>query len=1341
MSVLSWNCRGSGGSTISTLKRYIRCTGASITFVSETRCGIQVAEARLATLAPCNFCAVPSNGQAGGLWLIWDPGIDIRIIKQNINMIAAWVPKIGDKEAWILIAVYGDPHRRNNPNIWNEIEEFLEPQDMPVCILGDFNAIMSTNEKRGGVGALSADNRRFRAWIHSNGLVDLGHHGPAYTWSNKQGARSYVSSRLDRALANIQWTVQNPESAVFHLPRFNSDHLPVLLRTNPKRARKMSTFRCESWWVLKPGFKEVCEKAAEQGGNCWEQVTKSFKQEVKQWRGENQTPESMLTRVEKQMETLLQQQDQSPQAQAKEKELQIEHEKILLMQERFWHQRSRVSWIMYGDRNSKFFHASTLIRRRRNEIRAIQREDGTWLSSETEIRQAFVAHFKDIYKGVSTYSIHECYPIELLQGLPKIPQSMHQCLTELPSAQEIHRALMAIGPHKAAGPDGFDAKTIQDNWTEFGPSISKVVTDFFSTGVMPSQISRSNLVLIPKVEGAAKVGQFRPISVCNLIYKIISKILSIRMRPFIGRCVSNAQTAFVPGREISENIVLLREILHSFQQKGYNKKDFCLKVDLAKAFDKMEWSYVREVLVAYGFPAMFTQWVMSCVQSAEYTLVFNGGGGGFLKPNCGLRQGCTLSPYIFILAMDLLSRSLQFQQQHGLLKGVKPAPSAPSLTCSLYADDLIIMGEASVQEAQRLMHTLQVFSSVSGQKVGPEKSSVWFSKATPHECKVEIAKILNVTSQAMTGKYLGSPILDGRKAHEFLIDRVSDRLKMWKVKLLSQAARLVLIKATLQSLPVFYMATTKLPTKVTASLTNLMRRFFWGKMTQERYLAYVSWERICRPLEEGGLGLKELPIFNDAILMKYLCKLASGTMALWAQVVRAKYIPRSLLWHTARTYQCSIFWRSLMNLRSKLIPHLKWKVGDGRDCPAFGEPWFEGGEGVNPGIGAQVKWSVSNLVEENTGQWNGPLIIQYFGYEKCMQILQLPPPAPDSTNRDVLVCDFSTTGVYRVKEMYKELKRVANGGQQTDTLLYKWIWKKGTIAPRVRLFLWKLINRALPLGSILKGRGIRGDNTCATCGREEEDVRHLIFQCDLARACWYGLLGLQTSHLMEPFKETLKGMISYMSEDHWTTLANGCWALWRCRNGVIYGGKIPDLEEFQRFYVSIAKETELINLAGRPACQRASEPEPYRSFTCHVDGSWTSNWRGGIGIIIRKEGELGCYISAATQACSPTQAEAQALMQAVQEVQGMGLTECSFYTDNQDLVQVINQAQPPMSADWRVITEVFELWKTFKTNPTFACYKIDRGENQEADSLAKNGRLGNWKYRGFTYPMFPTGLA
>lgn len=363
-------------------------------------------------------------------------------------------------------------------------------------------------------------------------------------------------------------------------------------------------------------------------------------------------------------------------------------------QEVYWHQRSRLHWAILGDRNTKFYHATAISRKRRGQIRTIQAPDGSWEVEEKRIRGLFVDHFKKIYEKTPTVPIDQVYERAVLHGINGLPESAHESLSALPSEQEVYRALMTLGPNKSAGPDGINASLIQQQWASFKPAVLAQVKEFFETCHMPSNISRSNLILIPKIEDPVKVTDFRPISVCNIIYKIISKILTLRLKPYIALCISKSQCAFLPGREISESIILFREVLHSFNQSGYRNKEFCLKVDLAKAFDKMDWDYIAQILHIYNLPQKFANWVMSCIKSAEFSIILNGRGDGFIKPRSGLRQGCSLSPYVFILGMDLLSRKMQFLVNSGSLRGVKIAPTAPSITNCLYADDLLIFGAA-----------------------------------------------------------------------------------------------------------------------------------------------------------------------------------------------------------------------------------------------------------------------------------------------------------------------------------------------------------------------------------------------------------------------------------------------------------------------------------------------------------------------------------------------------------------------------------------------------------------------------------------------------------------------
>lgn len=141
-------------------------------------------------------------------------------------------------------------------------------------------------------------------------------------------------------------------------------------------------------------------------------------------------------------------------------------------------------------------------------------------------------------------------------------------------------------------------------------------------------------------------------------------------------------------------------------------------------------------------------------------------------------------------------------------------------------------------------------------------------------------------------------------------------------------------------------------------------------------------------------------------------------------------------------------------------------------------------------------------------------------------------------------------------------------------------------------------------------------------------------------------------------------------------------------------------------------------------------------MNCYVDGSWTQDWQGGVGVVLFKGEELLVYISEEVGACCPLQVEAIALRKAVQLVKTMGIHECTFHTDNQCLMEVVSQSQPPMESDWRALVIIFELWKIFRLSPLFRCVKVERSHNGLADLLAKKSRIGKWKYRGYTFPLF-----
>lgn len=617
-------------------------------------------------------------------------------------------------------------------------------------------------------------------------------------------------------------------------------------------------------------------------------------------------------------------------------------------------------------------------------------------------------------------------------------------LEAVPTNSEIHGALMSLGPDKAPGPGGLNARAIQPNWALFGPTFLKEVKEFFVTGSMKSSVTMTKLVLIPKVEEPTRVEHFRPISICNVIYKTISKVLAIRLKPFMGSCITRAQAAFVPGRNISDNVILLREVLHSFGLKDYKNQEFCLKVDLSKAFDRMDWDYLQTMLSLYGISSKMVTWIMGCVRSAKFSIVINGSADGFFVPQSSLRQGCALSPYLFIIGMDLLSRTFSHLSQIGLLRGVKIVPRAETLTNSIYADDLLLFGAATKEEARGIMEVLKFFEVVLGQKNGLDKSKIWFSKAIGRERQVEIADTIGVSLEAESGKYLGAPISTSRGSFDFLIEKFSSKLTMWKSRVLSQAGRVVVIKSVLQSLPIYYMATCQILAKVLNQLSGIIRRFYWGALDKSRYLAYISWEKIMLPKNLGGLAIRDMGSVNQALLLKSLWHLAKGEELQWVKLVKAKYTPNSKVWLTKRTYKCTNFWRGIMNLRGKLGEMVFWNIGDGRGVCAFGEPWFLNALQHTPQDRVQNTITIDQLRMEEGG-WDVNQIIHLFGAQACVNILgQCEPPSSEASPAR-LIFKHTPNGEFSVKHAYNHLRMEEInqcGLNQTTDPIWNLIWKK-----------------------------------------------------------------------------------------------------------------------------------------------------------------------------------------------------------------------------------------------------------------------------------------------------------
>jgi hypothetical protein len=219
--------------------------------------------------------------------------------------------------------------------------------------------------------------------------------------------------------------------------------------------------------------------------------------------------------------------------------------------------------------------------------------------------------------------------------------------------EEIKSVLEKFKKDRSPGPDGWTTEFFISFFDLVGEDLLEMVEDSRRNGKLCGGLNSTFLALIPKVNKPESFDDYRPISLCNLIYKVISKILANRINPFLSKCLSSEQLGFLKGRRIQDAIGSAHETLHSIKKK--NIKSLVLKLDLKKAYDNIDWEYLRVVLLSVGFGVKLTDWIMCCVTSASFAVLINGEATDYFKSWRGLRQGCPLSPYLFILIMEGIS--------------------------------------------------------------------------------------------------------------------------------------------------------------------------------------------------------------------------------------------------------------------------------------------------------------------------------------------------------------------------------------------------------------------------------------------------------------------------------------------------------------------------------------------------------------------------------------------------------------------------------------------------------------------------------------------------------------
>ena len=383
--------------------------------------------------------------------------------------------------------------------------------------------------------------------IANCGLFDFPSLGNTLSWSGRRN-KQVVKCRLDRALGNNEWHNLFPCSHVEYLRMVGSDHRPIVASIESKILKFRKQFRFDKRWIGEEGVMESINRGWHSSNRRGDVgiVGKihNCRHEISVWRKSNPPyGKDKINNLQKALEEI-----QNDFSKTNDEVLEVSRklQEAYRDEEQYWEQKSRTKWHTCGDRNTKFYHALTKQRRIQNRIAGLYNEEGSWVNSESKVEEVAVKYFMDLF--------HTSSPEDFDSFLEEVPSSItdgqNWKLMAEATEEEVKAALFMMHPEKAPGPDGMTALFYQQSWSIIKEDVVNMVNNFLTSGVFEDKLNMTNICLIPKTVRPIRMTELRPISLCNVGYKIISKVLCQRLKGLLPKLISETQSAFVSGRFI-----------------------------------------------------------------------------------------------------------------------------------------------------------------------------------------------------------------------------------------------------------------------------------------------------------------------------------------------------------------------------------------------------------------------------------------------------------------------------------------------------------------------------------------------------------------------------------------------------------------------------------------------------------------------------------------------------------------------------------------------------------------------------------------------------------------------
>ena len=807
---------------------------------------------------------------------------------------------------------------------------------------------------------------------------------------------------------------------------------------------------------------------------------------------------------------------------------------------------SAVRWKQFGERGSKYFHNL----KRRNipnsttkSLFLTHSKDGDSFSEDVkDMLTECHTFFKEMYRAPND-SLQIDQSENIFANIKRLNERENKLCEGILTEREIQTALHTLKNGASPGPSGFTVEFFKFFWEELKSSVTQTFQEIQQSGKMKASLKQSVTILIPKRgKDQRRVENLRPISLLDVPYKIFTKAIALRINYVITNCIEDDQTGFIKGRFIGENIRLILDLReHCFEN---NKDALLLACDFKKAFDSVRWDYLEHVLKCYGFGPDLRKLVniVYCAhrdESPRAVVQLNGYLSEPYTVGIGVRQGCPLSCFLFILCIEPLLSAIRTSEG---IRGITIDQTDIKVTA--YADDVTVILDGSPVSLRACLTLFERFEKISGLHLNRNKTKpLWIGKNPAG--RQPICEDLNLDWGHDAIEILGITIPSdptaniGELNYPEKVKKLKARLSLWSARYLTPYGKVHLVKSEAVSQLIYLMSVLPSPPKVMISaIEKNIFNFIWGGKKDK-----IKRATLRSKYKAGGLQVPDISAQAQSLKMMWVKKyLDSQNSAKWKIVIRKKLsfsarhvnvFEGTFSGETINRRISNVFWREVLSAWMKLKSEpetgaevLKQVIWLNKNMNFTESQLFRRQIFIQKGlfkIGHIYSLSERRLLTANE-------ISLKFGMQPIFALALLksmPLKWKDLVERDkpttfeaqsTTIAELLTkTGV--AKWAYNLL---FNDNSLPDKAILKWVRDLGV--PRnfcwetafkniyntsddisLRWLQFRIIHRIIPTNKLLKLFGIIQSDKCQRCPATEENLIHLFYSCPKVLELWQNL--------------------------------------------------------------------------------------------------------------------------------------------------------------------------------------------------------------------------------------------